>query len=90
LKVNSPKQKEIKTWLTSLPSFPQILLIHEHYLGKEGASSVLKGIAFWKGCSFWNLGIPMGRSQRISTGTTILVDRKTALLVKDNEILLEG
>jgi hypothetical protein len=36
LKGDSPKPKEIKAWLASLFSPPQILLIQEHHLGKEG------------------------------------------------------
>jgi hypothetical protein len=32
----------------------------------------------------------MGRSQRTSAGTTILVDRRTAPLVVDSGILMEG
>jgi hypothetical protein len=90
LRVNSPKQKEIKTWLASLPTPPQILLIHEHHLGKEDISNVGKGIEFWKGSSFWNSEIPMGCSQQTSAGTAILVDRMTAPLVEDNGILLKG
>jgi hypothetical protein len=90
LKDNSPKQKEIKAWQASLPTPPQILLIQEHHLGKEGISNAAKGIEYWKGTSFWNPGIPMGRSQRTSTGMAILVDRMIASLVKENGILLEG
>ncbi|CAM6044951.1 unnamed protein product, partial [Sphagnum compactum] len=90
LRVNSPKQKEIKTWLASLRTPPQILLIQEHHLGKENISNAGKGIEYWKGSSFWNPGIPMGRSQRTSAGTAILVDRMTAPLVKENGILMEG
>jgi len=90
LGTNSPKQKAIKLWLTSLPSPPQILLIQEHHLGKKGLSSVEKGIEFWKGASFWNPGIPMGTSQKTSAGTAILLDRTTAPLVVDNGILVEG
>jgi exonuclease III len=90
LGVNSPKQKIIRTWLASLPSPPQILLIQEHHLGRDDTFSAGKGIEFWKGGSFWNPGIPMGRSQRTSAGTTILVDRRTAPLVVDSGILMEG
>jgi hypothetical protein len=59
-------------------------------MGKEGMSSAGKGIEYWKGGSFWNPGIPMGHSQRMSAGTTILEDRRTAPLVVDIEILMEG
>jgi hypothetical protein len=52
LGVNSPKQKAIRTWLASLPSPPQILLIQEHHLGKDDTLSAEKGIEFWKGGSF--------------------------------------
>jgi endonuclease/exonuclease/phosphatase family metal-dependent hydrolase len=90
LGTNSPKQKAIKLWLTSLPSPPQILLIQEHHLGKKGLGSVEKGIEFWKGASFWNPGIPMGTSQKTSVGTAILLDRTTAPLVVDNGILVKG
>ncbi len=49
-----------------------------------------KGLEYWKGGTFWNPGISMGPSQRMSAGTAILVDRKTAPLVVDNGILMEG
>jgi RimJ/RimL family protein N-acetyltransferase len=58
LRDNSPKPKEIKAWLASLPFPPQILLIQEHHLGKEGIHNSTKGIKYWKGSSFWNEGIP--------------------------------
>jgi hypothetical protein len=60
---NSPKQKEIKAWIASLPTPPQILLLQEHHLGEDDTTNSTKGIEFWKGNSFWNPGIPMGRSQ---------------------------
>jgi endonuclease/exonuclease/phosphatase family metal-dependent hydrolase len=90
LGINSPKQKAIKIWLASLPSPPQILLIQEHDLGVEGTRSTRKGIEYWKGGAFWNPGIPMDPSQRMSACTAILVDKKTAPLVVDSEILMEG
>jgi len=90
LGVNSPKQKVIKTWLASLPSPLQILLIQEHHLGKDDMLSTDKGVEFWKGGSFWNPGIPMGRSQWTSAGMAILVDRRIAPLVVDSGILMEG
>jgi exonuclease III len=86
----SPKPKAIKIWLTSLPSPPQILLIQEHHLGIEGTRSTGKGLEYWKGGAFWNPRIQMGPTQRMSDGTAILVERKTAPLVVDSEILMEG
>jgi hypothetical protein len=86
----SPKPKAIKIWLASLPSPPQILLIQEHHLGIEGTRSTRKGLEYWKGGAFWNLGIQMGPTQRMSARTAILVERKTAPLVVDSGILMEG
>jgi endonuclease/exonuclease/phosphatase family metal-dependent hydrolase len=86
----APKQKAIKIWLASLPSPPQILFIQEHHLGLEGTRSIEKGLEYWKGGAFWNPGIPMGPTQRMSAGIAILVDKKTVPLVVDNEILMEG
>jgi hypothetical protein len=74
---NSCKQKEIKVWIASLPTPPQILLLQEHHLGKDDITNSAKGIEFWKGNSFWNPRIPMGRLQRTSAGTAILVDKMT-------------
>jgi hypothetical protein len=90
LRGDSPKPKEIKAWLASLPTPLQILLLQEHHLGKEGIQDSPKGIEFWKGSAFWNEGIPMGRSQKTSAGTTSLVDRANAPLVKEHDILTEG
>ncbi len=90
LRGDSPKLKEIKAWITSLSSPFQILLIQEHHLGKDGIQSSGKGIKFWNGTAFWNEGIPMGRSQRTNAGIAILVDRATAPLIKDHDILVEG
>jgi exonuclease III len=86
----SPKPKAIKIWLASLPSPLQILLIQEHHLGIEGTRSIGKGLEYWKGGAFWNPGIQMGPTQKMSAGTAILVDRKTAPLVVDSGILMEG
>jgi hypothetical protein len=36
LRGDSPKLREMKAWIALLPSPPQILLIQEHHLGKEG------------------------------------------------------
>jgi len=87
---DSNKQKLIRTWLASLQNPPQILLIQEHHLDEQGTANATSGLDFWQGKSFWNLGIPMGTSQRISAGTTILVDRMTAPLVKEDKVLVEG
>jgi hypothetical protein len=87
---DSTKQKLIKTWLSSLQIPPQILFIQEHHLDEQGATNSTKGMEFWQGGAFWNLGIPMGNSQRISAGTAILVDRMTAPLVKEDGIITEG
>jgi hypothetical protein len=87
---NSPKQKEIRSWVSSLATPPHILLLHEHHLGEMDCSNSTKGIELWNGASFWNHGIPMGHSQRMSTGTSILVDRFIAPLIIANDILLEG
>jgi hypothetical protein len=90
LRGDSPKPKEIKAWLASLSTPPQILLIQEHHLGKEGIQNSIRGLKFWKGNAFWNEGIPMGYSQRTNACTAILVDRVTAPLVKEHDILMEG
>jgi exonuclease III len=87
---DSTKQKLIKTWLSSLQNPPQILLIQEHHLDEQGTTNSTKGIEFWQGRAFWNPGIPMGNSQRISAGTAILVDRVTTPLVKEDRIIIEG
>ncbi len=82
---------EIRAWLGSLSTpLPQILLIQEHHLGKEGIQNSARGIEFWNGASFWNEGIPMGRSQRTNVRTAILVDRAIAPLVKEHGIVVEG
>lgn len=90
LREDSPKPKEIKAWLASLPTPSQILLIQEHHLGKRGIHNAAKGIKYWNGSTFWNEGIPMERSQRTSASTAILVDRSIAPLVKASSILMEG
>jgi hypothetical protein len=41
---NSPKQKEIKAWVTSLAMPPQILLLQEHHMGEVDCLSSTKGI----------------------------------------------
>jgi exonuclease III len=87
---DSAKQKLIKAWLTSLQNPPQVLLIQEHHLDKQGVTSSTKGLEFWQGKAFWNPGIPMGTSQCTSVGTAILVDRMTPPLIKEDGILTEG
>jgi exonuclease III len=88
----SAKPKEIKAWLASLQAPPQISLIQEHHIRKDDNQHPAKGkgLEFWRGSSFWNHGIPLGRSQRIRAGTTILIDRATTLLIKDHGILVDG
>jgi exonuclease III len=87
---DSAKKKLIKAWLTSLQNPPQILLIQEHHLDKQGTTNSTKGLEFWQGKAFWDPGIPMGISQRTNAGTAILVDRMTAPLIKEDGILVEG
>jgi hypothetical protein len=41
---NSPKQKEIRSWISSLVPPPQILLLQEHHLGEIDYSNSTKGI----------------------------------------------
>jgi hypothetical protein len=52
LRGGTTKPKEIKLWLASLPTSPQIILIQEHHFGKEGVQVAAKGIEFWQGSSF--------------------------------------
>jgi exonuclease III len=52
LRGDTPKLKEIKAWMASLSSPPQILLIQEHHLGKEGIQSSGKKMEFWNGTAF--------------------------------------
>jgi hypothetical protein len=87
---DSAKQKLIKTWLSSLQNPPQILLIQEHHLDKQGVINSTKRLEFWQGKAFWNPGIPMGISQRTNAGTAILVDRMIAPLIKTDGIVVEG
>jgi exonuclease III len=47
-------------------------------------------LEYWKGAAFWNPGILMDPTQRMSAGTAILVNRQTAPSVVDNRILMEG
>jgi hypothetical protein len=84
------KPKEIKAWLASLQNPPHISLIQEHHLGKDDNQSSAKGLEFWRGSSFWNESIPLGRSQKIRAGTSIMIDRATTSLIKEHDILVEG
>jgi hypothetical protein len=90
LRGGTAKPKEIRAWLASLQTPPQILLIQEHDIGKDDNQNSAKGLEFWRGSSFWNEGIPIGRSQRIRVGTTILVDMAKAPFIKEHGTLVEG
>jgi exonuclease III len=90
LRGDSPKPKEIKALMASLAAPPQILLIQEHHLCKEGVQNFRKKMEFWNGTALWNEGMPMGRSQRTSAGTSILIDQATSPYIKDQGILVEG
>jgi hypothetical protein len=76
--------------MASLADPPQILLLQEHHLCNEGVQSFGKKMEFWNGTAHWNEGILMGRSQRISAGTVILVDRATSPYIRDHGILVDG
>jgi len=90
LRGDTPKPKEIKAWMASFSPPLQILLIQEHHLGKEGIQNFGKKMELWNGAVFWNEGILMGRLQRTNAGTAIFIDRATASLIKDHDILIEG
>jgi hypothetical protein len=83
MKGNKTKPKQVKAWLSSLPTPPQVILLQEHHLRKVEAQDLAKGVEFWQGESYWNEGIPMGRSQRISVGTAILMDKTISPLITD-------
>jgi hypothetical protein len=87
---DSPKQKLIKAWITSLQNLSQILLFQEHHLDELGISNSTKGFEFWHGKAFWNLRILMGISKRTNAGTAILADRATTPLIMENGILTKG
>jgi hypothetical protein len=74
LRKNSPKQKEIRAWVTSFAMPPQIMLLQEHHLGEAYYFISTKGVEFWKGASFWNHGLPMGQLQRMGASTLIMVE----------------
>jgi hypothetical protein len=52
LRGGSSKPKEIKAWLASLPTPPQVVLLQEHHLGRERIQAFASGIEFWKGGAF--------------------------------------
>ncbi len=76
--------------VSSLATAPQILLLQEHHLWEAECLTSSKRIKFWKGASFWNHGILVGRSQRLSVGTSIMVDRSLAPQITSNNIFMEG
>jgi len=90
MKVKKTKPKQVNAWLASLPTPPQVILLQEHHLGKVDARDPARGVKFWQGESLWNEGVPVGPSQRISAGTTILVDKTIFLLITDHGTLVEG
>jgi hypothetical protein len=90
MKVKKTKPKQVKAWLASLPTPPQIILLQEHHLGKVDARDPARGVEFWKGETFWNEGVPVGPSQRISVGMAILVDKTISPLITDHGTLVEG
>jgi len=47
LRGGTSKPKEIKAWLASFLTPPQIVLIQEHHLRKEDAQGSARGIKFW-------------------------------------------
>ncbi|CAK9856052.1 unnamed protein product [Sphagnum jensenii] len=67
--------------------------VHKNHAANILASpqaAFAKSIEFWQGNSFWNEGIPMGRSKRTSAGTAILVDKAIAPLITAHGILTKG
>ncbi len=90
MKVKKTKPKQVKAWLASLSTPPQIILLQEHHLGKVDARDPARGVEFWQGESFWNEGVPVEPSQRISVGTVILVDKTISPLITDHGTLVEG
>jgi hypothetical protein len=53
-------------------------------MGEIDYSNSTKRIQFWNGASFWNYGLPMGRSQQMSASTSIFVDGSLAPLMSAN------
>jgi hypothetical protein len=64
--------------------------LQEHHLGEADSLPLTKGIELWEGAFFWNHDIPMGRSQRMSASTSIMVDKFLVPQITSNGILLEG
>jgi len=64
--------------------------MEEHHLGETNYLTSTKGIEFWKGVALWNHNISMGRLQRLSIGTSTMVDRSLTPEIISNDILLEG
>ncbi len=69
---------------------PQILFLQEHRLGEADYITSSKGVEFWKGASFWNHSIPMGCLQRLSMGTSILMDKSFMPQITPNNIIFKG
>jgi hypothetical protein len=46
MKVKKTKPKQVKAWLASLPTPPQIILLQEHHLGKVDAQDPARGVEF--------------------------------------------
>jgi exonuclease III len=90
LRGGTPKAREISLWLALLPSPLQIILLQEHYLDKDGIQAAAKGLDFWQGTSFWNEGIPVGRSRRIRAGMAILFEKSIAPLIAAHGTIIEG
>ncbi len=90
MRVKKIKPKQVKAWLSSFPTPPQIILLQEHHLGKVEAQDPARGVEFWQGESYWNEGVLMGRSQKINVGTAIFVDKTISPLITDHGILVEG
>jgi exonuclease III len=47
LRGSTTKLKEVKVWLASLPTPPQIIFIQEYHLEKEETQDSTRGIEFW-------------------------------------------
>jgi len=46
MKVKKTKPKQVKAWLVSLPTPPQVILLQEHHLGKVDAWDPARGVEF--------------------------------------------
>jgi len=62
MRVKKTKPKQVKAWLSLLPTPPQVVILQEHHLGKVEAQDPARRVEFWQGESYWNEGVPMGRS----------------------------